>query len=424
MRKADIDILQFIKKIYADFDELFKKKNINFVLEIATIPLLIFFDRDFFRKALNNLLHNSYKFTPKGGKVILRLSYKEFLHISVTDNGIGIPEKDLVKVFDRFYQSKNDITQSQGSGIGLSFTKSIIEAHNFVLHLKSKPNIETRFTIVIPKEAIKLKSVNELEEEERTINLNIKPPIKNTYKQYEKSILIVEDHEEMRNYLKLILSDYNIIEVNNGEEGLQALQKNNFDVIITDYMMPVMDGFEFINEIKKRNINIPVIVLTARKDDLGKLNMLRLGIDGYLTKPFLEEELLSHVKRVANLYNEIKKYETKIPKEEKLQFNIDSFKFNQEIQEYIKKNIKDKSFGVEDLASLLNLSRSSLFRKTKFILGQTPNELIREVKLKMAKEIVQENPRIKKKDLANLVGVYNASHFYKKLEERFLLVDS
>ena len=238
----------------------------------------------------------------------------------------------------------------------------------------------------------------------------------------DKYILVVEDHEEMRAYLKLVLKDYKVILATNGKEGLKALKNYNFSAIITDYMMPVMDGVTFVKELKKNDIIIPTIVLTARRDDLGKLNMLRLGIDGYITKPFIEEELLVQINRAITLYDKIKDYEVKVPIDEKLELIIDKGDFNKDIQNHILDNIKNKNFGVDDLASLLFLSRSSLFRKTKLILGQTPNEVIKEVKLKKAKEILEDNPKIKRKDLAESVGVHNAAYLIKKLEERYHVV--
>ena len=185
--------------------------------------------------------------------------------------------------------------------------------------------------------------------------------------------------------------------------------------------MPVMNGIDFINEIKRKSIHIPIIVITARKDDLGKLNMLRLGVDNYITKPFIEEELLLYMNKAMSLHSKIQEYETKITDKESLSINEEAISFNKEIQIYIKDNLKNKNFGVDDLAELLDLSRSSLFRKTKLILGQTPNEVIKEVRLYTAKEMLEKNPKIKKNELARLVGVYNGAYLYKKLEERFLI---
>ena len=428
IKKEAVKLLNFFEKIVVDFKGLFVKKSIDFILETKNAPSLIKIDPNFFIIGINNLLLNSLKFTPNHGRVIFRIDIKDDnLEISVIDNGIGIPRQDIEKVFDRFYQSKNDITQSQGSGIGLSFTKSIVEAHGFQLHLKSTPNKETSFTIVVPPSCFVRANNNNLSE---VIN---KEKIQVTKEEYDdsslnkqdifnpvnKTVLIVEDSDEMRKYLKLVLKGYNIVEAINGKEGLKAIQKYNFDTIITDYMMPVMDGLTFVREIKKRFIKTPIIVLTARNDEKGKLDILRLGIDTYLIKPFLEEELLLNLKNSILFYDEIKSFKAKLPAKEKIQLADEETVFLNQLKLVISNNYQNKNFGVDILAEKLELSRSSLFRKTKVFLGQTPNEVIREVRFQKAKIILVENPKIKKKELAEAVGIYNATYFYKRLEERF-----
>lgn len=427
IKKEAVELLNFVEKIFIDFKALFIKKGIDFILETKTIPDLIKIDPNFFTKGINNLLLNALKFTPNHGRAILRIDViDDNLEISVIDNGIGIPSQDLEKVFDRFYQSKNDIAQSQGSGIGLSFTKSIVEAHGFQLQLKSTPNKETSFTIIVPPSCFVQSNDKALSE---VINKEkIQDPKEyndsdlskqGIFNPANKTVLIVEDNEEMRTYLKLVLKGYNIVEAINGKEGLKAIQKYSFDTIITDYMMPVMDGLTFVREIKKCLIKTPVIVLTARNDEKGRLDILRLGIDTYLTKPFLEEELLLNLKSSILFYDEIKNFRAKLPAKEKIQLAGEETVFLNELKLVINNNYQNKNFGVDILAEKLELSRSSLFRKTKVFLGQTPNEVIGEVRFQKAKNILVENPKIKKKELAEAVGIYNATYFYKKLEERF-----
>ncbi|MDO5979898.1 response regulator [Flavivirga spongiicola] len=417
-------IIPFLNKHYADFKELFNKKEIDFNLKLDIPNIIVNMDLSLISKSLNNLLNNALKFTPKNGEVIVNATYNNSLNITITDNGIGIPKQDIDKVFNRFYQSKNHITKSQGSGIGLSFSKSIIDAHGFNLTLKSIPNTSSVFSIIIPKIATHI-SQNapfdiSMSHQENNIGKQLSKVTKANLK---RRILIVEDHDEMRSYLKTVLNRYNITVANNGDEAIKLLKNQAFDVIVTDYMMPVMDGITFIAEIKKKNIKIPVIVITARKDNKGKLDMLRLGIDAYLTKPFIEEELLINVDRAITFYDSIKEIKSNLNDDEKIYLNNNSDKiFNTKLKNFIEENIKNKNFGVADLANFTNLSRSSLHRKVKLVFGQTPNEIITEVRLQKAKLILEENPIIKKKDLADKVGVYNASYFYKKLEDRFCIV--
>ena len=411
LRLEQVDVSLFITKIYTDYKALFSEKNIDFDLRLNIASTTLELDINLFTKAIHNLLNNALKFTPEDGNVQIIVDQKEQLEISFIDSGIGIPAADLEKVFERFYQSKNHITASQGSGIGLSFAKNILVSHGFQLNVESEPEIQTRFTIGIPLRFI-LNNSNPSEIIGQTqVEVN---------SQSEKQrILIVEDHSEMRNYLKLVLSDFDVTEAQNGKEALVILENQSFDAIISDYMMPVMDGHAFIQELKNRQISTPVIVITARNDDKAKLNMLRLGVDAYMTKPFLEEELLVHLKHSLKLFSKMKKTESEVPDEERVAMPNAEQEFCLNVTRLIEEHLSDKSFGVDQLAELIQLSRSSLFRKTQQYFGQTPNELIGEARLQKAREILENQPNIRKKELADAVGVYNSTYFYNKLKNRF-----
>ncbi|WBX74345.1 response regulator [Tenacibaculum pacificus] len=293
----------------------------------------------------------------------------------------------------------------------------------FLLNVKSIPEKETIFKITIPNTFIQKntedKEILTIENNQNTTHNTV--PLKTT-PESKKSILIVEDNDDMRDYLKLVLKKYTITEVTNGQEALDVLKTATFNTIITDYMMPVMDGLELVKAVKNLGLKTPIVVITARLDDVGKLNMLRLGIDAYITKPFLEEQLRITITRSIALYDQINALEDKISPKEKISLENNSLLFDKQLKSYISDNIQNKNFGVDDLADLMNLSRSSVFRKTKLILGQTPNEVINEARLQKARILLDENPNIRKKELAEAIGVYNATYFYKKLEERFLIV--
>ena len=408
----------FLEKHYLEFKELFQKKEIQFNLKIDIPEISVFMDEDFMSKSINNLLSNALKFTPKKGIVEIVVSLENDLIIKVNDTGIGIPEHDLDKVFNRFFQSKNDITKSQGSGIGLSFTQSIVEAHQFEISLSSIPNKSTTFTITIPKKAIEYSSVK-TKKNNSTRNDVSKVIRINKSKPSERSILIVEDNEQMRNYLKEVLEEYQITEAENGQEALEILQQQSFDVIITDYMMPVLDGEGLVLKIKEQELKTPIIVLTARSDQEGKLNMLRLGIDGYLNKPFIEEELHLMIKKSLKSSDSMQSFEATLPTEEKESLSVFANKFNQELNELIHQQMHSPTFGVEDIALHLNISKSTLNRKTKAILGQTPQELIMEARFQKAKALQIENPYATKKEIAESIGITNATYFFTKFNERF-----
>lgn len=236
---------------------------------------------------------------------------------------------------------------------------------------------------------------------------------------FKVKILIVEDHEQMRSYLKSLFSNVNIIIAENGLIAQHIVKTEKIDLIITDYMMPVMDGYEFVNNIKKLGYKIPVIVITARGDDEGRLNMMRLGIDSYLTKPFLEEELLYTVKKSLKLYKNIISSKEQATTDELKESNQVDQEFYNTLINIIKVKYSLNNFGVDDLANALNISKRTLNRKTKLLLGQTPNQLIIEVRLQKALQIKNVQPDVSKRELAKMVGLTNASYLNKRLEIRF-----
>lgn len=410
---SKVALQPFLENRYAEFKALFQKKEIQFTLKMLIPEITVYMDEDLMSKSINNLLSNALKFTPTKGLVTIEVVFEESLIIKITDTGIGIPKQDLDKVFDRFFQSKNDITQSQGSGIGLSFTQSILEAHQFKISLSSIPNKTTTFSIVIPKKAIAFGTI----ETKTSTKSNFCTGIPNNTSG--KSILIVEDNELMRDYLKEVLEGYEITEAENGQMALQILRKRTFDIIVTDYMMPVLDGEGFVSKLKEEGVKIPIIVLTARSDQEGKLRMLRLGIDGYLNKPFIEEELHLMIKKALDSMVNLISFENTLSAEEKESLTIYADKFNRDLNEIISQNLHSPTFGVEDIALQLNISKSTLNRKIKAILGQTAQDLIMEARFQKAKNVVRENPYATKKEIAESVGITNATYFFAKFKERF-----
>lgn len=411
LNKAIKSLHNLLKKQYSTFKTVFEKKLINFSIELPDKDEFINIDELQMERCISNLLSNSLKFTPKKGKVILFAKYSKTLEIGVIDNGLGIPLEDINSVFNRFFQSKNHITKSQGSGIGLSFTKNIIEKHGFSIHLESTPNVQTIFTIKIPTEHIS----NTIISQEKLKHHPVKHlENKNAH------ILIVEDNEQMLNYLKSLLP--NSIEISEAKNGLEAkniIELKNIDLIITDYMMPIMDGYDFVSKIKQLGYKTPVIVITARVDKKGKLDMLRLGIDAYLTKPFLEEEFVYMVNKSLNFHKIIVSSEEQSTSEELKENSEISQVFYKTLITIISEKHSSNNFGLDDLADALKISKRTLNRRTKLLLGQTPNQLIVEFRLQKAMGIKENNPNISQRELAKMVGLSNASYLSKRLKIRF-----
>ena len=236
---------------------------------------------------------NALKYTDKGGAVTIELSRKQQeVSIRVSDTGIGISKTDADKIFNRFYQADNDINSAGGSGVGLAFSKEIIAMHRGRLRVKSELNRGSNFTISLPLHDALSGAV--LPEPTATIS-GAPEQIATATPLNDQMFLLVDDNAEMRSYLKSILREHQCLEAENGLEALELLKQQPADMIITDYMMPKMNGLQFITRLKAENHQIPVLMLTARKDTESKLDVLRLGIDDYMTKPFEKEELLIRI---------------------------------------------------------------------------------------------------------------------------------
>ena len=415
-----IDVNTFLEKHYINFQSLFAKKNIAFTFNNKTLKTTILVDEDLFSKAITNLLSNALKFTPKNGSVAMKTSFNEQgLTINIIDTGIGINKDEIEAIFNRFYQVKNDITKSQGSGIGLAFTKSIIDAHQFSINVESCFGNGTCFTISIPKNSVN-SNPNLLSIEPKDIRkTSFKEQSLKILKNNKQNILVVDDHEQMRKYLKKILHNYNVTEAENGEEAINILQNNKFELILTDYMMPVMDGETLVKQLKHKQDKTPVIVLTARTDHQGKLSMLRLGIDGYLQKPFMEEELLMNIKNSISLYKNIVEFDKDNSPETLKNLNEFADKFNIKLTSYINKNLNSPLLTVDTISEYMNVSRSTLNRKVKSLLGQTVIQLIQEARLEKARNLRAEDPFLSKKQIAEAVGFTNATYLFNKLKERY-----
>jgi signal transduction histidine kinase/DNA-binding NarL/FixJ family response regulator len=421
-----IDIASFLEKHFINFQSLFAKKNIDFKFNNSTLKTSILVDENLFSKAITNLLSNALKFTPTNGNVSMNTSFTdEGLKIDVIDTGIGIHKEEKEAVFNRFYQVKNDITKSQGSGIGLAFTKSIVDAHHFTINVESSFGKGCCFTIFIPKtytDSTVYKPVTKTLDTFSNNKVNettIKNQLKIAVKDKKQKVLVVDDHEQMRVYLKKVLHNYDVTEAENGKEALDTIQNNSFDLILTDYMMPVMDGESLVNQLKKQQNKTPIIVLTARTDQQGKLSMLRLGIDGYLHKPFMEEELLINIKNSISLYKNVKEFDKGTSPEVLKNLNEYADNFNIKITSYINKNINSPLLSVDSISEYMKVSRSTLSRKVKSILGQTVNQLIQEARLEKARNLKMEDPFASKKQIAEAVGITNSTYLFDKLKERY-----
>ncbi len=406
-----LEIVSFCKQLLTYFEPLLTQKQLvyNLYNETEFNNIYVQADQLYLERAIANLLLNAIRYTSEKGKVSIHIHLKgpKKCSIAVCDTGRGIPQKDLPYIFQSFYRAGNSTNENGGSGVGLSFSKEVIELHKGELTVESAENKGSTFQVTLPI----LKS-NETFLTSDTI-------VRTTINLDQTDILLVEDNTDMQQYIIDLLDKATIYAASNGKEALDVLDQISPQLIITDYMMPEMNGYEFIQQIRQKNIHIPVIVLTARIDRKGKLDFLRLGIDDYLTKPFNEEELLIRIKHCMDNYGEQQRTNNKtIPLNVDNNTIQDDDEFNS-IKSYISQNMHSPTFSVHKLATHFALSERTLHRKIKSLSGLTPNGLIRELKLQKAKTLLENNAVHSMKELAARVGYTSTSHLSGLYEKRF-----
>lgn len=415
LHKEVVDLKKLVYKIYTSFDSLFIQKKITFSLVHSDDDYFVLADAIYLERAINNLILNAYKYTDKKGEVIIELSKKEnTIYLSVSDNGIGIEKNNLTKIFNRFYQVNNDFNKTGGSGVGLAFAKEIIEKLEGKITVQSKPNVGSIFKINFPfVNDYKYQETTEIQLENKNENIDIDELLNNK----NTTVLIVDDSFEMRAYLIELLQDYHCLEAENGLEAIDVLNSKKIDFVITDYMMPKMNGLEFVAHIKENKILVPVLMLTARSDYHSKLEVLRLGIDDYLNKPFDKNELLIRIQNILKNHTNRNKF----VQEENIQ--NEEIKENTEwivaLKEYILQKCDNAKLNQVDIAEHFNVSKSTFYRKVKMETGLTPNEFINEVKLLEARKIVENSSDISLKELSLKVGYLHTSYFANQYKKRF-----
>lgn len=423
-------ILQFVSEICDSFTILAQQQHIDFSKSVKIDEQDLYFDYNKLDITINNLLSNAFKYSDKeNGQVKVTLSENENeIKITVWNNGKGIDEIDLNKVFDRFYQPKGK-SYFGSSGIGLALVKSYVDLHHGTIDVQSKANEFTAFTIALPKGKSHL-SENELApystSTSNQTNVVLKPSEtkKNVHTEAKgATVLIVEDNTEVRNYLISLLSGFfEILEAENGLEGYNKCIKFKPELVITDVMMPIMDGFEFCEKIKKNDItaHIPVIMLTAKDTNSNKLFGTKKGADDYITKPFEPTYLLEKVKQIiASRKIASKKFSKKIRLElNESEIENEDAVFIQALLKIIEKNLKNPALDQELLASEMALSVSTFYRRVKKITTLPPGLFIRSVKLKKAAELLEKS-QLTVSEIIEELGYLDSKNFRTIFKKEF-----
>ncbi len=430
------NIVSFLKSLFYSFESIAKSKKITlkFDSEYENIPVV--YEPDKMEKIFYNLVSNAFKFTSGGGeiKVSLKLS-GSFVEIKIIDSGIGIPEDRIKNIFNRFFQVDNTSTREyEGTGIGLSLTKELIELHKGKITVNSKIGKGSEFIITLPLGDMNLSKEQLVEipakasslpqdeiKENDQINLSGIPFPASGPSQ--RIILIVEDNADVRAYIReQIEPDNRVIEASNGEAGISKAKDEIPDLIITDLMMPKMNGYEFSKEIRRdeKTSHIPIIMLTARADLDDKIEGLETGIDAYITKPFSAKELQVRVKNLIYQREQLRKRFSKatIIKPSDVSAVSADQEFLQKVIKTIETNIENEKFTPEQLACEVNMSASQLNRKLNALVDQPAGQLIRSLRLQRAADLLKQNAG-NVTEICFKVGFNDQSYFSRSFKKQF-----
>jgi signal transduction histidine kinase/DNA-binding response OmpR family regulator len=429
------DLKEFVKTLTASFDSLAEIKGVHFIKNISLPATTYWFDADVLEKILNNVLSNAFKFTPIQGTVTVGIepapTKGDSLRIQVSDTGRGIPLDEQQEIFSPFYQAKNMADNGQpGTGLGLSLVKELVKLYNGSIELVSHENYGTTITICIP--VAKYNFTND----ERTLALT--NPEKRLIRTMEEDanrvssmeqevhsdvILIIEDNKDLRDFITSILQkEFTVLAAANGEEGLSMARQHVPSLIVSDLMMPVMDGIAMTERIKndERTSHIPIVLLTAKNEYESRLEGFKTGADDYLTKPFSTEELCVRItnlieqrKRIAARYRD----QIMVSPVAQPEISMDE-RFLQKAIAVVEHNMGDFSFGVERMADEINLSRTQLLRKLKALTGLPPNEFIKDLRLKRAAMLLAAKADTVTQ-IGYRVGFNDQSYFTKCFKKQF-----
>lgn len=429
------DMAAFMRQILASFESLAQSKQIIFQYNQNLKEKEAYFDADKIETIITNLLSNAFKFTSQNGRILVDVIYETAkVQIIIKDFGIGISSEKLPFIYDRFYQVSADSHSPkthEGTGIGLALVKELVEVLKGNISVKSEIDKGTEFKISLPIdkttwkdktiiiEPYQIKSDHELvidkAQEPNFVEENKEMPL----------LLIVEDNIDLREFIKRIFAEkYQIVEAVNGQKGLEKALELIPDIIITDLMMPVLDGIGFCEGLKSdvRTSHIPVIMLTAKATNEDRLKGLELGADDYLTKPFDTNELKIRVKNLVTQRENLRlKYSQQLMAvaiEPLVKMSMMEEQFLQKAKVIIDENLDQSAFDVETFAEKMNLSSVQLRRKLKALTNQTVTEFVRNYRLDLAADMLK-NKVGTVSEIAYRVGFESLPYFSKVFQERF-----
>lgn len=418
------EIMSFISKCTEEFIPLMKRNKLDFKVNVNPEILYGYFDSDKVEKILYNLISNAAKYNKEGGYVYLDINRLDnmFITITVRDNGRGMSKKEQKHVFRRFYDGEHPNNDVKGNGIGLSLTYDIVKLYSGEITFVSEEGKGTEFKVKLPisrdcflendiVDDDSLKRISDIKD----VDIDTKEESINETDDNVPTILIVEDNEELLTLMKRLLSkEYNVLVATNGKEGIDMVKSNYVNMIISDVMMPEMNGMVFCKYIKDSidYCHIPVILLTALTKDEDKVQAYESGADAYITKPF---DMMVLRSRIKNLLRVVERNARNFQKsfsvdEQEGMMSIDET-LMQKIIECIKKHLDDPEFDQQQLFEEVGVSKSTLYRKLKTLTGLSPSSLIRKYRLETARKIIEKNKHIRVSELAYSVGFNDPKYF-------------
>lgn len=423
------NLSDFVKEVCGSFIPQAVKKGINIRLHINETKMDMDFDRNKIQRILLNLLSNAVKYNYENGEVIVALDKitangTENAQIQVADTGIGIKDENKDKIFDRFFQEQHSTTTYIGNGIGLHIVKEYVTMHHGTITVENHIPQGTIFTITLP--VTHNYAVNDEKQDEAEIREKAVDEVSDTTDTHKTSLLIVEDNDDFRNFLiNCLKGTYQVFDAPNGKEALEILAHQSIQIVISDVMMPEMDGMELCRKIKTdiRYSHIPVILLTARTADEHELSGLKEGADDYITKPFNLEILLLRIQKILKwTKNNHEKFKTiDISPSEITVSSLDEQLIEKAIRA-VEENMDNSEFSVEELSSYVGMSRGHLYKKLIMITGKSPLEFIRILRVKRGKQLLEQS-QLNVSQIAYQIGL-SPKQFTKYFKEEFGYVPS
>jgi len=439
------DLVNLLEQIAELFDDWALDKNINYNLDIPP-ALQGWYDKDKLEKIIFNLMSNAFKYTPTNGEIQMRCSIEEkdfkTLNITIRNTGVGISKEKQDSLFDRFFLSDSEVqsdTEMFRTGIGLAYVKRLVTVLRGEILVSSVANVETVFTVLIPSEKAAF-SEKEIDTEitpvvisqhlknileEKTDQADAEPDkisALNALENDKQKILIVEDESEIHAYLKDLLSEkYTIISSYNGAEALEIMNSDLPDIIVSDVMMPVMDGVELCKKVKAdiNTCHIPFIMLTAKNSVIHRIEGIESGADSYIPKPFYPKHLLVRIQKLLEQKELVLKHftqDTLLDNLSAIPVNNDQKAFIKSVIDLVRSNIENENLDSAYLEKELGLSSSQFYRKIKESFSISPGDLIRTIRLKHAAELLRKN-KLTVSEVCYKSGFNNRSYFYREFKK-------